>query len=124
MLLDSNIIIYAAEPDQAVLRQFIRDNSPAVSLVSYVETLGYHRLSVEDKQFLEEFFEASEILPITDDIADGAVRLRQQRRMSLGDSLIAATALQYNLILVTHNTDDFDWIEDLTLLDPLVSPES
>ncbi len=124
MLLDSNIIIYAAEPDQAVLRQFIRDNSPAVSLVSYVETLGYHRLSVEDKQFLEEFFEASEVLPITDDIADGAVRLRQQRRMSLGDSLIAATALQYNLILVTHNTDDFDWIEDLTLLDPLVSPES
>ena len=56
MLLDSNIIIYAAEPDQAVLRQFIRDNSPAVSLVSYVETLGYHRLSIEDKQFLEEFF--------------------------------------------------------------------
>jgi len=43
--------------------------------------------------------------------------------MSLGDSLIAATALQYNLILVTHNTDDFDWIEELTLLDPLVSPE-
>jgi len=123
MLLDSNIIIYAAEPDQAVLRQFIRDNSPAVSLVSYVETLGYHRLSIEDKQFLEEFFEASEILPITDDIADGAVRLRQKRRMSLGDSLIAATALQYNLILVTHNTDDFDWIEELTLLDPLVSPE-
>jgi len=92
-------------------------------LVSYVETLGYHRLSIEDKQFLEEFFEASEILPITDDIADGAVRLRQKRRMSLGDSLIAATALQYNLILVTHNTDDFDWIEELTLLDPLVSPE-
>ena len=123
MLLDSNIIIYATEPNYVALRQFIRDNNPAVSLVSYVETLGYHRLSFEDKEFLEEFFEASEILPITSDIADCAVGLKQQRRMSLGDALIAATALQYNLTLVTHDTDDFDWITEITLLDPLLSPE-
>jgi predicted nucleic acid-binding protein len=123
MLLDSNIIIYATEPDYVALRQFIRANNPAVSLVSYVETLGYHRLSVEDKEFLEEFFEASEILPITSAIADCAVGLKQKRRMSLGDALIAATALQYNLTLVTHDTDDFDWITELTILDPLLSPE-
>ncbi|MDB9525211.1 type II toxin-antitoxin system VapC family toxin [Oscillatoria sp. CS-180] len=120
MLLDSNIIIYAAEPAQVALRQFIKDNNPAASLVSYVETLGFHRLDLEDKQFLEEFFAATEILPITAEIAERAVLLRQQRRMSLGDALIAGTALSYGLTLITHDTDDFAWIPNLNLHDPMV----
>lgn len=100
----------------------IKENEPAVSLVSYVETLGYHRLSADEKQFLEEFFAASSILPITDDIAAQAVRLRQQRRMSLGDALIAGTAMLYDLVLVTHNVSDFEWTPDLTILDPIAPP--
>ncbi len=119
MLLDSNIIIYAAQPNQVALRQFIRDNEPAVSLVSYVETLGYHCLSAEEKKFLEEFFAASNVLPITNSIAGRAVSLRQKRRMSLGDALIAGTALVHQHTLVTHNTEDFDWIPKLQLLDPM-----
>ena len=44
MLIDSNIIIYAATPEFANLRQFIAENTPVVSAVSYVEVLGFHRL--------------------------------------------------------------------------------
>ena len=58
-------------------------------------------------------------LGVTDVIADRAVQLRQQRRMSLGDSLIAATALVHGEPLVTHNLSDFNWIEGLELIDPL-----
>lgn len=119
MLLDSNIIIYAAQPEQVSIRQFIQDNAPAVSIISYVEVLGYHGLTNEAQQFFIEFFEASEVLPITDEIATQAVRLRQQRRMTLGDSLIAGTALTYNSTLITHNRQDFEWIPDLTVFDPL-----
>ena len=35
MLLDSNIIIYAAQPSHQVLRQFIAAHAPAVSAVGY-----------------------------------------------------------------------------------------
>jgi predicted nucleic acid-binding protein len=122
MLLDSNIIIYSAQPAQVVIRQFIQANAPLVSIISYVEVLGYHRLTNEAQQFFIEFFEAAEILPVTDDVAIQAARLRQQRRMTLGDSLIAGTALTYDLTLVTHNRQDFEWISDLTVLDPLGSP--
>lgn len=41
MLADSNIIIYAAQPEHADLRQFIAEHSPVVSAVSYVEVLGF-----------------------------------------------------------------------------------
>jgi toxin FitB len=34
MLIDSNIIIYAAMPDHQMLRDFIAEHAPAVSAVS------------------------------------------------------------------------------------------
>lgn len=118
MLLDSNIIIYAAQPQHLFLRELIARHSPGVSAISYVEVLGYHRLSPEERTFLRSFFNSAVIHPITSDILDQAVALRQQRAMSLGDSLIAATALARHLTLVTRNLEDFQWVPGLTLLDP------
>jgi predicted nucleic acid-binding protein len=39
VLLDSNIIIYAAQPDHAGLRAFVAAHAPAVSAISVVEVL-------------------------------------------------------------------------------------
>jgi predicted nucleic acid-binding protein len=38
--------------------------------------------------------------------------------MTLGDALVAATALVYDLTLVTRNVADFDWVPNLSLLNP------
>jgi toxin FitB len=38
--------------------------------------------------------------------------------MTLGDAIIAGTALVYELTLVTRNIDDFRWIAELNLLNP------
>jgi toxin FitB len=48
MLLDSNIVIYAALPEYGALRDFIAKHAPAVSVISRVEVLGYHRLTQQD----------------------------------------------------------------------------
>jgi len=53
-----------------------------------------------------------ELIPLSDAVAQQAIQLRQQRRIKLGDSIIAGTALVHGLTLVTHNTDDFDWIPE------------
>lgn len=119
MLLDSNIIIYAALPEHERLREFIAEHAPAVSAVSYVEVLGYHRLEEKERRYFEEFFAAAEVLEITSRITDRAVELRQARNTSLGDSLVAGTALEHGLTLVTRNEKDFEWIPGLTLLNPL-----
>jgi toxin FitB len=118
MLLDSNIIIYAAKPENAFLQQFVAENIPSVSATSYVEVLGYHKLTPDEKLHFEQFFAAAPIIPISQAILDHAVKLRQSKKMSLGDSLVAGTALTYNLTLVTRNTDDFKWIPNLNLLNP------
>ena len=122
MLIDSNIPIYASRQQNTTLLGFI-SSIPyrSASVVSYVEALGYHRLIEAERIFLEVFFRETEILPLSDTIAQQAVRLRQQRRIGLGDSIIAATAMVHSLALVTHNTEDFRWITGLELLDPLTN---
>jgi predicted nucleic acid-binding protein len=80
--------------------------------------LEYHRLTEIERQFLEEFFSVSQVIPISQLILNQAVALRQIRRMTLGDAIIAATAMVHKLRLVTRNIKDFQWIEDLQLLNP------
>jgi predicted nucleic acid-binding protein len=118
MLIDSNIIIYAAQPEYPELRRFIAGHAPAVSAVSYVEVLGYHQLTQQERMYFEEFFDSAEVLEISQNVVDRAMQLRQLKKMTLGDSLIAATALVHNLTLVTRNDNDFEWIGDLDVLNP------
>lgn len=96
-LLDSNLIIYASKPNGERVREFIAREAPFVSVISKVETLGYHALSDIERERLEQFFTAAPILSVSDDIVDIAIKLRQRRAMSLGDSLVAATALSFDL---------------------------
>jgi toxin FitB len=118
MLVDSNSLISAAQPAHAHLRQFIAMPAPAVSAVSYVEVLGYHQLDDEARQYLEAFFHLAQVLPLSQAVLDQAVALRQQRKMSLGDALVAGTALAHGLTLVTRHIEDVQWIQELSLLNP------
>ncbi len=119
MLLDSNSIIYSIKPEFTKLRALIAEHSPAVSAISYVEVLGYHQLTESDEQDFMDFFDTARIIPVSQAVLEQAVKLRQERKMSLGDSIIAATAIVDDLTLITANTADFKWIPNIKLLDPL-----
>ena len=120
-MLDSNLIIYAARPEYPGLRRLIAARSPAVSAVSVVEVLGYHKLSAADRQHFEAFFSAATVLPVSDPVVVQAVSLRQARKMSLGDALVAATALVFGRELLTRNVKDFVGVPGLVVVDPLAA---
>ncbi len=86
--------------------------------VSYVEVLGYHRLTDQERRYFESFFAAASVLAIDAAILEQAVRLRQLRRMTLGDALVAGIALAHDLTLITRNVKDFGWSPGLSSLDP------
>jgi len=119
MLADSNLIIYAASGNHPDLMDWFAKNKPAVSVISLVEALGYHKLQEKDKRFLEDFFAELIIHYPNPEIFQTAIDLRQQHAMSLGDALIAATAIYHGLTLATHNTKDFGWIKSLEVIDPM-----
>ena len=101
------------------MRSFLDNIHRYASVITYIESYGYRDLVEEEREQLDGIFLDTRILALTNTIADQAVSLRQQRRMGLGDAIIAATALVHDLSLVTHNTEDFRWINGLGLLDPL-----
>jgi len=120
-LLDSNLLIYSANPDSSFLRPLVLNPTNFVSAISQVETLGFYKLTTDDAAYFNSAFTLLGILPVSQSIIMRAIVLRQQRRMSLGDTLIAATALEYNLEVATRNMADFSPVSGLAVYNPFES---
>lgn len=118
MLIDSNIIILASKLQNVELLSKLKDNESKikVSIITKIEVLGYHQLNQVQRKFLENFFNAISVIPISEAIADLAISIRQKRPVSLGDALIAATAIFFKLDLLTENIKDYRGIQELNLL--------
>lgn len=121
MLLDSNIVIYAFQPKYrgSELEQFLTKGDFSASNLTRLEVMGFWRNSEAEFHQFSLFFDAMPIYEVSDLIIDQAIHLRRQRSVGMADAIIAATALVHQLPLVTHNTRDFQWIDDLILIDPL-----
>lgn len=116
-LIDSNVLI-----DYTALRlpqkgsdfvEHIFNTDFLISVVVKIEVLGFE--NVPNKMAdMEEFVNTAIVLPLDEAITKQTIQLRRQyKKIKLGDAIIAATALVYNLILITRNTDDFKNIDGL-----------
>jgi len=119
-LIDSNLIIYAVQAEYKNLRQWIIDTEPKYSIISRVEVLGFARLQSIEKQVISDLLNNLEVIYLNHSCYELAIALKQQRKMSLGDALIAATCIEHNKTLATRNTADFDWIEYFRVINPLL----
>lgn len=117
MVLDSNIIIYAAKPENAFLIDWIKEEV-YVSAITQVEVLGYPDLERADEERFMLIFEQTHVLAVNQEVIEKAIEFRRIKKMSLGDAIIAATARLNNLELLTRNTNDFSHIPGLHLVNP------
>lgn len=117
VVLDTNIFIYFS--NGTLPRDIIANTDIAHASVTKIEALGFSSIPANELLLLDALFSESYSLALIDSTIDRAIKLRQSRRMSLGDSIIAATALEYSLTLWTANIDDFHHIEGLKILNPL-----
>jgi predicted nucleic acid-binding protein len=113
VVLDTNIVIYACQPGGAMLLPWTGSADAAVASVTRVEALGFRGIGPDEEADLREFLAECTVLPLDDEVIERAVLLRQQKKMKLGDTIIAATALEYGQALVTRNVDDFKHIAGL-----------
>lgn len=118
MLIDSNIVILASKLQNVELLSKLKKEEAniKVSIITKIEVLGYHQLNQVQKKFLENFFKAITVLPVNENIAEIAILIRQKRPVSIADALIAATAVAFELELLTENIKDYRGIQNLDLL--------
>ncbi len=118
-LLDTSVIIdflRKENKEQTLLYKIAKDNSNLyISLITHTEIYaGKSVWENEDAhQELETIFKGTEILEVNKEISKSAGKIRAQSGVDLIDAIIAATAEQYNLPLVTLNIKHFDQIKDL-----------
>lgn len=62
ILADSNLIIYAASGNYPSLVRWFAENEVAVSAVSFLEVLGYHKLDSRENKILTGLFADLEVI--------------------------------------------------------------
>ena len=99
---------------------YLLGNYPAVSVVSIAELIQ----GAKDKRELRDIIKLKnslKVVPITDRISRHALILIEKlflsNHLEFLDALIAATAIENNLTLVTANVKHFSFIKRLKLMD-------
>ena len=117
-LLDSNILIYASQPGNEFLDEWLEASGTMYSAISLTEVLGYRGITTEDGQLFEAMFAQLAMQPVSVSVLRKAAALRRVRRLKLGDAIIAATALETGSELITRNEQDFRGIDGLQIVNP------
>jgi len=118
MLLDTNIVIHACQPGSEWLSEWTDNPASSIASVTRIEALGFHGISREEEDAIRRFLTDSICYALDDAVIERAISLRQSRKMGAMDAIIAATALEYGLMLVTRNVDDFKHVAGLQLVNP------
>jgi predicted nucleic acid-binding protein len=118
-LTDTNVVIdNFGNKLPANTKAFLSSITAVVSVVTKIEVLGWPNATKQQLSPLYSFMETVTLLSIDEAVIEKMISIRQVKNIGLGDDIIAATALQYNLKLITHNTKDFKDIEGLQWIDP------
>mgnify|MGYP001579740450 CR=1 FL=1 len=113
ILFDTNVVLYLLRGDERWLR-FVEERGIEVNGVSAMTFMEVEMGMMTDKErdMAEGFFNETVIVPIHEDIARTATRFlressRSLRSPHLADAVIAATAAELGIPLLTNNPRDF-----------------
>jgi predicted nucleic acid-binding protein len=120
-LIDTNVVIdYLGEklPENGMnFMNNIIDVVPNVSVITKIEVLRFNA-PVEHYRLLTNFINDAAILELTNNVVDICIEIRKKYKTKLPDAIIAATALAYKYVLISHNISDFKNIQNLKVIDP------
>lgn len=118
MLLDTNIVIYACRPGGEWLAPWTEHLRAGIASVTKIEALGFASINSDEEAAIEEFFASCAVYALEEDVIDRAVLVRRSSKIGAMDAIIAATALERDLTLVTRNVDDFKGVAGLKIVNP------
>jgi predicted nucleic acid-binding protein len=120
-LIDTNAVIdYLGNKIPASGMDFMNaviDAVPNVSVVTKIEVLSFNAPE-QHYQLLTNFINDATVLDITNNVVETCIDIRKKHKTKLPDAIIAATALVYDLVLISRNTSDFKNIDGLQVIDP------
>jgi predicted nucleic acid-binding protein len=117
IVLDTNVFIYLAN-GKLSSASIVHDDI-AYARITKIEALGYSKITAEELLLLNALFQEAHYIPLDNAVVDTAIALRQAHKMTLGDSIVAATAIEFDIELWTANIDDFSRVHGIKLVNPM-----
>jgi len=120
MIFDTDILIWVQRGNEKAAKLIEKDNDRFLSIQSYMELLQGAKNKTQHKNvkyFISEF--EFLILPLTENIGHRALIYVEEYSLSsnmrAGDAIIAATAIENNIPLVSSNIKHFKVVKELEL---------
>jgi predicted nucleic acid-binding protein len=122
-LWDTNTVIYYLQqqfPAQAekFMDNLLREAPACISSITEIELLCWTTATEKDMKVLNDFISDTLVVELERVIKLKAADIRKQYKLKLPDAIITATALVYELTLITRNTSDFENISGLLIMNP------
>jgi hypothetical protein len=120
-IIDSDIFIDFLRNDKKAVNWLPKQNTDSTLFSAITETelvSGRANNNPRNKQLLMNMLLQFTKIPIDNPLAELAGDIRRQYSISLGDSVIAASALSHNATLITRNTKDFKKVPHLKIMEP------
>jgi len=120
---DTNIAIYSLQNGFSgkageIVKELLKDNQPVISAITEIELLCWRTATENDLRSIKGFIGTSLVIELHPAVKLQTVEIRKLHKIKLPDAIIAASALVYDLTLLTRNVKDFVAIENLKILNP------
>ncbi len=121
-LIDSDVLIdylRGIEEARGFLLELRKEHSFWISTINVMEVYSGEEIkNPERRQVISEFLDSFKVIELNEKIAKRAGLIRANTDSPFADAAIAATSLDYELVLVTFNEKHFKSIEGLELKVP------
>lgn len=111
-LADTNAILYFLSGNEC-MKPFVSSRF-AFSVINEMELLSYPKITAEEEKQIRGFLEGSAFFGLTDSIKERTIQIRRTYNIKLPDAIVAATAIEYDMTLITADTG-FEAIKELKL---------
>jgi predicted nucleic acid-binding protein len=120
-VVDTNVWIDALSgkiSSSSFLKLTVQADWAGYSSITRLELFGYPDIKDEEEVKIAELLGAFIEIPVDSNIIDRAIIIRKGLRIKVPDAIIAASAIENECSLITHNIEDFKNITGLAIIDP------
>jgi predicted nucleic acid-binding protein len=111
LMLDTNIIIYSLGGNNKIT-DLINNTQHFISEITEIELLGFHGLGKQDEKIIKNYLSNVFIIGLNSIIKSTAINFKKVYRLKTIDAIIAASAVHFDLPLVTADRS-FQKIKEL-----------
>ncbi len=119
-LIDTNAIIEylgATLPEDVLNRlDSVVGTQFFLSVINKIELLGFAHLTRTEEKKITHFIESAFLISLENSIVEKTIAIRKSTKIKLPDAIIAATAMEYDLTIITRNVRDFEQLK-INLID-------